>query len=137
MTDEIFGPILPLLTFKKIDEAIEFINARDKPLALYYYGKVRDNANKEKVIAQCSAGSLAVNECVLHISNLDLPFGGVGKSGMGRYHGIEGFKNFSNAKSVFVKVATNFKPFNTICPPWTPEKEKFVSGLLGEKPPVS
>lgn len=121
MTEEIFGPILPIHTFNKIDDAINFINDREKPLTLYYFGKC-NGPNKERIIRETSSGSVAINEVIMHISNQDLPFGGVGYSGIGRSHGKEGFKAFCNPKSVCIKPTTNFAPFNSICPPWTEAK---------------
>ena len=88
MKDEIFGPILPIITFKNIEEAISFINNRPKPLATYYYGSnSRWNVNLNKVEKQTSSGAFVVNDSCTQIFNNDLPFGGVGMSGYGRYHG--------------------------------------------------
>jgi len=92
MKEEIFGPILPVFTFSKIDEAIAFINERDKPLVIYYFGKVLLNANKDLLIKKTSSGGFCMNDTLFHLLNSDLPFGGVGASGYGRYHGFEGFK---------------------------------------------
>ena len=89
MKDEIFGPILPILTFTNIDEVIAFSNSRPKPLAIYYYGtNSSDNENMMKVKTQTSSGAYLVNDCAMHYLNLDLGFGGVGASGWGRIHGI-------------------------------------------------
>ena len=98
MQDEIFGPILPVLVVESIDEAIAFLNARDKPLALYVFSE--DQAVVDRVIDETSAGGMCVNETIFHVTVPNLPFGGVGPSGMGKYHGKWGFDAFSNAKAI-------------------------------------
>ncbi|MEO6820447.1 MAG: aldehyde dehydrogenase [Ginsengibacter sp.] len=98
MQGEIFGPILPVMTFKKIDEAIEYINQNEKPLAFYYFGK--DKKAKE-VLAKTTSGGACVNDTLLQIGNHHLPFGGVGNSGMGSYHGKRSFLAFSHKRAVF------------------------------------
>jgi coniferyl-aldehyde dehydrogenase len=99
MQEEIFGPVLPILTYRQIDEVIAYINARPRPLALYYFG---DNGeDRRKVLARTSSGNVTINGTLMHYAQDDLPFGGVGPSGMGAYHGVEGFRTFSHAKGVF------------------------------------
>lgn len=95
MEDEIFGPILPILSFTKIEEAINLINAKEKPLAYYYFG----SQSKQALIANTSGGA-CINDTILHISNHNLPFGGVGNSGMGRYHGKYSFDAFSSQRAI-------------------------------------
>lgn len=97
MQEEIFGPILPMMPFETLDEAITFINEREKPLALYYFGKV---SNGKKVIKTTSAGGSCINDTIMHIANEKIPFGGVGNSGMGHYHGRLSFDAFSHKRSV-------------------------------------
>lgn len=99
MKDEIFGPLLPVLTYKTIDEAIAFVNQRDRPLALYYFG--RDEAEEAKVIRNTNSGGVTVNDVMTHAFAETMPFGGVGASGMGAYHGEAGFRNFSHARSLY------------------------------------
>ncbi len=99
MQEEIFGPILPIKTYGTIGEAIDFVNDRPRPLALYYLGY--DDDESEQVIAQTVAGGMCVNDTNLHVGVDDLPFGGVGPSGMGHYHGVEGFETFSKKKGIF------------------------------------
>lgn len=111
MTNEIFGPILPVLAFKTIDDVIKLINDRPKPLALYYFGRVVFNSNKDRLYAETSCGNGAVNECLFQIANSDLPFGGVGNSGYGKYHGLAGFRALSNSKALLIKPALNFYPY--------------------------
>lgn len=97
MQEEIFGPILPVMTFDKIDEAIEYINNNEKPLAFYYFGK---NKKAKDVLARTTSGGGCVNDTLMHIGNDNLPFGGVGNSGMGKYHGYDSFLAFSNARAI-------------------------------------
>jgi len=97
--EEIFGPVLPILTYRQIDEAIAYINARPRPLALYYFGD--SGEDRRKVLARTSSGNVTINGTLMHYAQDDLPFGGVGPSGMGAYHGVEGFRTFSHAKGVF------------------------------------
>lgn len=97
MQEEIFGPILPVMTFDNIETVIEYVNAHEKPLAFYYFGK---NDSVKNVFLKTSSGGACVNDTLLHITNHHLPFGGVGNSGMGKYHGHESFLAFSNARAV-------------------------------------
>lgn len=101
MTDEIFGPILPMITVKDLDAAIEFVNERPKPLALYVFSN--DARTQRRVLEETSSGGACVNDTIAHLSVPDLPFGGVGDSGMGAYHGRAGFETFSHRKSVMNK----------------------------------
>jgi aldehyde dehydrogenase (NAD+) len=101
MQEEIFGPLLPIMTYTNIDKIISEIKARPKPLSLYLF--TRDEALKEKILVEISFGGGCVNEAVMHIANGHLPFGGVGDSGIGSYHGEQGFRSFSHFKSVFEK----------------------------------
>ncbi len=97
MQEEIFGPILPVLTFEKIDEAIEYINSNEKPLAFYYFGK---NRNAKEILQKTTSGGGCINDTLMHITNHSLPFGGVGNSGLGKYHGKQSFLAFSNARAI-------------------------------------
>lgn len=113
MEDEIFGPILPLISYETIEEAIELINSKDKPLAFYYFGK---SANAQKLLEENTSGGVCINDTLIHISNHALPFGGVGTSGMGRYHGKYSFEAFSNARSImksptWIDVPFRYPPF--------------------------
>jgi aldehyde dehydrogenase (NAD+) len=93
MSEEIFGPVLPVLGFESLDEAVGFVRSRPKPLALYVFAE--NQRAVDKVLAETSAGGTAVNTVVMHLANPNLPFGGVGESGVGSYHGHYGFKAFS------------------------------------------
>lgn len=97
MTDEIFGPIFPLMEFEDIDEVLKFVNEREKPLALYYFG---DEKKGWKVIRKTSSGGACINDTIMHIANENAPFGGVGNSGMGSYHGRDSFLAFSHRRTV-------------------------------------
>ena len=97
MQEEIFGPVLPMIPFNDRAEAIKFINEKEKPLALYYFGKVSDG---KEVIRTTSAGGSCINDTIMHIANENIPFGGVGNSGMGHYHGRLSFDAFSHKRSV-------------------------------------
>ncbi|MCX7620245.1 MAG: aldehyde dehydrogenase family protein [Acidimicrobiales bacterium] len=122
MQEEIFGPILPVLSVEGIDDAVDFVVERPKPLALYVFSSSRDTV--EDVLLRTSSGGACVNHCVMHILPSDLPFGGVGPSGMGAYHGQRGFDTFSHLKSVLYKPQ---KPDPKILyPPYTSFKQKLV-----------
>lgn len=97
MTEEIFGPIFPLHEFEDIDDVIQFVNERDKPLALYYFGEEKKGW---KLIRRTSSGGACINDTIMHIANENVPFGGVGNSGMGSYHGKESFLAFSHRRAV-------------------------------------
>lgn len=129
MTEEIFGPILPIVTFNKIDDAIKFVNDRPKPLTIYYFGCVfRGNAKKVKYAT--SSGQFVQNEVLFQAIHPHLPFGGVGNSGYGSYHGIYGFRNMSHAKACLVKGQLNFFPFTAVNMPFTNTKKMIVKTLL-------
>lgn len=114
LQEEIFGPILPVIATKSLSDAIEYINDRPHPLALYYFGK--DQEEQELVLNQVRAGGVCINDTISHFAQEDLHFGGVGESGMGSYHGEQGFLTFSHAKSVFLK--NNFNSTKFAYPPF-------------------
>ncbi len=99
MQDEIFGPLLPVLPYTYLDAAIAHVNQHPRPLALYYFGN--DSGPRDRVLNETVAGGVTINDTILHIAQEELPFGGVGPSGMGHYHGIEGFRTFTKQKAVF------------------------------------
>ncbi|WP_166266583.1 coniferyl aldehyde dehydrogenase [Marinobacter caseinilyticus] len=109
MQDEIFGPILPVVSYSNIDEAINYINDQPRPLSLYYFGYERDQ--QEHVVTQTHSGGMCINDTLMHVAQDDLPFGGVGASGMGHYHGKEGFLTFSHARAIFSKQRFNSGKF--------------------------
>lgn len=97
--EEIFGPILPIIPYLSIEEAIGYVNQRPRPLALYYFGN--DDQNRRKVLSKTTSGNVTINGTFSHIAQDDLPFGGVGESGIGAYHGVEGFRTLSHAKGIY------------------------------------
>lgn len=103
LQQEIFGPILPILSYRDIDEAIAYVNARPRPLALYFFGY----GARHRVLERTISGNVTINDTLLHFAQDDLPFGGVGASGMGAYHGEEGFMSLTHAKGVFVQARWN------------------------------
>jgi aldehyde dehydrogenase (NAD+) len=125
MADEIFGPILPVIPVPSIERAIDIVTSRDKPLALYVFSNDAERANR--VISRTSSGGACVNDCVMHLGVPDLPFGGVGPSGMGAYHGRASFDAFSHMKSVLHKPFYLDAPLRY--PPYTEEKMKWVKRL--------
>ncbi|TGK06473.1 aldehyde dehydrogenase family protein [Leptospira fletcheri] len=115
MEDEIFGPVMPILTYKTLDEAIGKVISRPKPLALYVFGK--NNKAISKVLKETSSGGAAINEVIVHLANPHLPFGGINHSGHGSYHGWWGFKTFSHEKSVFKQAP--LASIEMLYPPYT------------------
>ncbi|MDD2049510.1 coniferyl aldehyde dehydrogenase [Pseudomonas putida] len=126
MQDEIFGPLLPLVPYDSLDQALSYINQRPRPLALYYFGYNR--AEQQRVLEQTHSGGVCLNDTLLHVAQDDLPFGGVGPSGMGHYHGHEGFLTFSKAKAVFAK--QRFNAARLIYPPYGKALSKLVYKLF-------
>lgn len=129
MQDEIFGPVLPIKTYKGIDEAIDYINAHDRPLGLYYFGE--DAGEREQVLTRTISGGVTVNDVIMHVSIDDLPFGGVGPSGMGSYHGPEGFKTFSHARSIYTQPKFDLAKLAGLKPPYGPTTRKTLARELG------
>ncbi len=116
MQDEIFGPILPVRQYNDLSEALDHVNSKDRPLGLYYFGA--DKAEETRVLTQTTSGGVTINDVIMHVGQEDLPFGGVGPSGMGSYHGHDGFKNFSHSKSIFTTSKVISKLAATMRPPY-------------------
>lgn len=127
MTEEIFGPILPILTVDSLDDAINFVNARPKPLAAYLFSRSR--AVRNRVVSEVSAGGMLINHVAFQASTTRLPFGGVGNSGMGAYHGRWGFQEFSHAKTVLTK-PTRPDLSKMLYPPYTDRAWKLARKLF-------
>ena len=125
MQEEIFGPLLPLVSYADIDEAIRYVNARPRPLALYLFDN--DRARIDRVLARTTAGGVTINDTLLHIAQEAMPFGGVGASGMGHYHGYEGFLAFSKLKPVFRQ--SRFNGVALFNPPYGPRTAKMIALL--------
>ena len=126
MQEEIFGPILPILTYREVSQAVEFIRSKDKPLALYLF--TQDKALKEYMINNLSFGGAAINDTLIHQSNYNLPFGGVGASGMGQYHGKYSLETFSHPKSVIEK--TDLFDIKLRYPPYKDWALKFIKKIM-------
>jgi len=122
MNEEIFGPLLPVLSYESFDEVINFINERHRPLALYLFSSNRKNQNR--LSNETSSGGFLVNDCVINHANPHLPFGGINNSGIGSYHGKFGFDELSHHKAVLK--STSLSPFKLMIPPYTPFVEKLV-----------
>lgn len=125
MQEEIFGPLLPVRTYRKLDEAIAYVNARDRPLSLYWFGE--NATNRDRVLRSTISGGVTVNDCMWHILQNDSPFGGAGASGIGAYHGEYGFRTFSKDKPVFVQ--SRFAMGFTLWPPYGRKFER-IEALL-------
>lgn len=125
MNEEIFGPILPLVGYDDLDEVIEFIASGDAPLAAYYFS--HDSEEIELLSTKILSGNVTINDTIYHIAQADLPFGGVGKSGMGAYHGYDGFKTFSHAKGVFKQA--RFNGMGLLKPPYSKLAKAIVDWL--------
>jgi coniferyl-aldehyde dehydrogenase len=126
MQDEIFGPLLPIVPYERIEQALDYINQRPRPLALYYFGY--NKAEQNRVLEQTHSGGVCLNDTLLHVAQDDLPFGGIGPSGMGHYHGHEGFLTFSKAKGVFIK--QRFNAARLIYPPYGKAIQKLIQRLF-------
>ncbi|HAR08833.1 MAG TPA: coniferyl-aldehyde dehydrogenase [Cobetia sp.] len=128
MQEEIFGPVLPVKTYRHIDEAIDYVNDHDRPLGLYFFGQ--DSDEREKVLSRTISGGVTINDVIFHVSMEDLPFGGVGPSGMGSYHGVEGFREFSHARSIYTQPKIDVAKLGGFKPPYGPATEKAVKTMM-------
>ena len=126
MQEEIFGPLLPIVPYGELDEALAYVNARPRPLALYYFGY--DRGEQQRVLEGTHSGGVCLNDTLLHVAQDDLPFGGIGPSGMGHYHGHEGFLTFSKARAVFAK--QRFNAARLIYPPYGKWWQKLIYALF-------
>jgi coniferyl-aldehyde dehydrogenase len=125
MKEEIFGPVLPILPVASSDEAVAHVNAGERPLALYWYGE--DDAARDRVLQNTVSGGVTVNDALWHVAQENLPFGGVGKSGIGAYHGEAGFNTFSHLKPVFYQ--SRFSSGALLYPPYTEKTDRILSLL--------
>jgi coniferyl-aldehyde dehydrogenase len=128
MQEEIFGPVLPVKTYKTLDEATGYINAHDRPLGLYWFGT--DEAEKTRVLETTTSGGVTVNDVIMHVAQEELPFGGVGPSGMGSYHGHDGFKEFSHRKAIYTQLKKDIGPLVAMRPPYGPAIRKMLAGQI-------
>ena len=128
MREEIFGPVLPIRRYDGIDAAIGEVNRRDRPLGLYYFGP--DKAERQKVMDRTISGGVTLDDVVFHVSMEDLPFGGVGPSGMGAYHGVDGFRTFSHAKAVYQQPRIDVAKLAGLKPPYGAAAHKTIARQL-------
>lgn len=126
MQEEIFGPVLPVVEYGKLPDAVAYVSDRPQPLALYYFD--HDRTRAKEIVARVPAGGATVNDCMFHVGQSALPFGGVGRSGMGRYHGFDGFQTFSHKKGVFFQ--PRFAPLGLLRPPYNDTLRRALSFLL-------
>ena len=126
MQDEIFGPILPVKTYTDPEQAVAYVNANERPLGLYYFGE--DRAEKEMVLQSTISGGVTVNDVIFHVGQEDLPFGGVGPSGMGSYHGFDGFREFSHARAVYTQTGNEI--IAMLRPPYGEKFRKQIGARL-------
>ncbi|MCI9877391.1 coniferyl aldehyde dehydrogenase [Pseudomonas atacamensis] len=126
MQDEIFGPLLPIVPYRDLEQAFAYINQRPRPLALYYFGY--DKREQHRVLHETHSGGVCLNDTLLHVAQDDMPFGGIGPSGMGHYHGHEGFLTFSKAKGVLIK--QRFNAARLIYPPYGRSIQKLIQKLF-------
>jgi coniferyl-aldehyde dehydrogenase len=129
MREEIFGPVLPVKGYGSVGEAVAYVNAHDRPLGLYYFGE--DAAEREAVVGGTTSGGVTVNDVIMHVAQEDLPFGGVGPSGMGSYHGQDGFREFSHKKSIYTQVKGELGPLKAMRPPYGAAVRKILAAAIG------
>ena len=122
MQEEIFGPLLPIVASETLDDALTYVQSHERPLALYWFGE--NKAKRDKVLKQSISGGVTINDIMMHVAQEDMPFGGVGPSGMGAYHGEAGFNAFSHLKSVFIQ--TRFSQGKNLFPPYTEKTQKML-----------
>ena len=122
---EIFGPILPILEYAQLEETIQYINDRPRPLAIYPFSN--NNATIQTLLDRVMSGGVSVNDALFHVGQTDLPFGGVGESGMGHYHGHEGFNTFSKLRPVFYQAS--FSAVKFLWPPYGKFATKYLNFL--------
>ncbi len=128
MQEELFGPILCLKSYQHVDETIAYINAHPRPLALYYFGQDKDE--QRKVLSKTISGGVTLNDVMQHVGCEDLPFGGVGNSGMGVYHGFDGFKTFSHPKPIYQQTKFNMMKLGGMIPPYGKKMEDNLARML-------
>lgn len=124
MEEELFGPLLPIRTYSNFEETISYINSRPRPLAAYYFGE--DKQEEDALISRTTSGGVCINDVVMQVAQEELPFGGVGPSGMGSYHGFTGFKTFSHAKSVYRQSGINIAKLGGMLPPYGKATESTI-----------
>lgn len=130
MREEIFGPLFPVRTYKSLDEAITYVNSKDRPLGFYLF--TNDTKLQEDVLYRTISGGVTINNCVMHVAQHDMPFGGVGASGMGHYHGYEGFLEFTKLRPVFKN--PRFSMLGMLYPPYSARTRQLLDLFIKYKP---
>jgi len=130
MQEEIFGPLLPIKRYGQIDEAIDYVNQHDRPLGLYYFGS--DKNEEEQVLSRTTSGGVTINDVLFHVAMDDLPFGGVGPSGMGHYHGFDGFKEFSHQRAIFRQTGVDVAKLGGLKPPYGKAMQKVLKQQISK-----
>lgn len=128
MREEIFGPVLPVKSYQTMAEALTYVNSHDRPLGLYYFGE--DSAERQTVLDETISGGVTVNDVIFHVAQEDLPFGGVGPSGMGAYHGHDGFKEFSHRKAVYTQLRKDLPQLKALRPPYGKAIRDYLGGAI-------
>ena len=128
MQDEIFGAVLNIKTYHELDPVLDFINARERPLALYYFGN--DKVEMQRVLDETISGGVSVNNVAMHVACDDLPFGGIGHSGTGNYRGFDGFRTFSHARSIYKEGWVNLAKLGGTLPPYGQKIDKMLSSQI-------
>jgi coniferyl-aldehyde dehydrogenase len=129
MREEIFGPVLPVKSYNQLDEAVAYVNAHDRPLGLYYFGA--DPGEQQTVLSETTSGGVTVNDVVFHVAQEDLPFGGIGPSGMGAYHGQDGFREFSHRKAIYTQLKNDLSQLKALRPPYGKAIRGYLAGAIG------
>ena len=128
MQEEIFGPILPVMTYQDIDQAVDYVNDHDRPLGLYHFGS--NKKEQQHVLSHTISGGVSTHDVIFHVSMEDLPFGGVGPSGMGSYHAVEGFREFSHARAVYHQSKIDVAKLGGMKPPFGKAFEKTIQSMM-------
>lgn len=128
MQEEIFGPLLPVKTYRSIDDALAYVNRAERPLGLYYFGA--DEVEREKILAATTSGGVTVNDVIFHVAQEELPFGGIGPSGMGSYHGVDGFREFSHRRAIYTQIKKDIAPLQAMRPPYGSAIRKYLDGQM-------
>ena len=128
MQEEIFGPVIAIKTYRDVSECVSYINAHPHPLGLYLF--TDDKALERYVLDNTLSGGVTINDVFAHVSTQDLPFGGIGPSGMGNYHGTYGFMTFSHVRAVYKQSRINLQKLSGMMPPFGEKADKTLKGML-------
>jgi coniferyl-aldehyde dehydrogenase len=128
MEEELFGPLLPIRTYREFEDTISYINSKPRPLAAYYFGE--DRQEEQAMVSRTTSGGVCINDVIMHVMQEELPFGGVGPSGMGAYHGFKGFQTFSHAKSVYRQAKLDVAKLGGMRPPYGKNTESTLKMQL-------